>query len=102
MVATRTREMAVRSALGASRRRLLTMVVFDVVRLVLPGCAIGMLLTVVLNRVNAENMGVALSDVEPVAYVAGAAIAVLVAVLASLVPARRAASIAPMSAMGSL
>jgi hypothetical protein len=102
MVATRTREIAVRAALGASRRRLLSMIVFDVVKLVLPGCAVGMLLTVVLNRVNAENMGVALSDVEPVAYIAGAAIAVFVAVLASLVPARRAATIAPMSAMRSL
>ncbi|MBP8273489.1 MAG: hypothetical protein KAY59_03620, partial [Acidobacteria bacterium] len=59
----------------------------------------GMLLTVALNRLNAENMGLALSDAEPLAYIAGAAIAVLVAVLASLSPARRAASVDPMVAM---
>lgn len=102
MVATRTREIAVRAALGASRRRVISMVMFDVVKLVTPGVAVGMVLTVVLNRINAENMGVSLSGLEPLAYVAGAAVAVLVAILASLVPARRAASVEPMIAMRAL
>ena len=101
MVATRTSEIAVRAALGASRRRVLGMIIFDVVKLVLPGVAVGVVLTVVLNRLNSENMGVALSELEPLAYVAGAAIAVLVAILASLAPARRAASVQPMAAMRS-
>ncbi len=102
MVANRTREIAVRAALGASRRRLLGMIVFDVVKLVLPGVAVGVVLTVVLNRLNGENMGISLSGLEPLAYVAGAAIAVLVAILASLAPARRAASVQPMVAMRSM
>jgi ABC-type antimicrobial peptide transport system permease subunit len=102
MVATRTREIAVRAALGASRRRVLGMVIFDVVKLVLPGIAVGVALTVLLNRLNAENMGVALSGLEPLAYLAGAAMAVLVAIVASLVPARRAASVQPMVAMRSM
>ncbi len=59
MVATRTREIAVRAALGASRRRVLGMIIFDVVKLVLPGVAVGVVLTVVLNRLNSENMGIA-------------------------------------------
>jgi ABC-type antimicrobial peptide transport system permease subunit len=101
MVASRTREIAVRAALGASRGRVLGMVIFDVVKLVSPGVVVGMVLTVILNRLNAENMGVSLSGLEPLAYVAGAAIAVLVAVIASLVPARRAASVQPMVAMRS-
>jgi putative ABC transport system permease protein len=101
MVATRTREIAVRAALGASRRRVLGMVIVDVVKLALPGVAVGVVLTVALNRLNSENMGIALSDREPLAYVAGAAIAVLVAITASLVPARRAASVQPMVAMRS-
>jgi ABC-type antimicrobial peptide transport system permease subunit len=99
MVATRTRELAVRVALGASRRRVIGMVLFDVVKLVLPGVVVGLIVTVGLIRVNSENMGIPLSNVEPLAYVVGGAIAVLVAVLASLAPARRAASVQPMVAM---
>jgi putative ABC transport system permease protein len=102
MVATRTREIAVRAALGASRRRVIGMVVVDVVRLVLPGVAVGVVLTVALNRHNSENMGIALSDLEPLAYVARAAIPVLVAIHASHAPARRAASVQPMLAMRSM
>ena len=102
MVATRTREIAVRAALGATRWRVLVMIIRDVVKLVLPGTIVGVVLTIVLNRLNAENMGISLSNTEPIAYVVGPAIAVLVAVLASLVPARRAASVPPMVAMRSV
>jgi predicted permease len=101
MVATRTREIAVRAALGATRGRVLVMIIRDVVMLVLPGTIVGVVLTIVLNRLNAENMGISLSNAEPIAYVVGPAIAVLVAVLASLAPARRAASVQPMVAMRS-
>jgi predicted permease len=101
MVATRTREIAVRVALGASRRRVIGMILFDVVKLVTPGIGIGLLLTVALMRLNSENMGIPLSQVENLAYVAGAAVALLVAVLASVLPARRASSIQPMVAMRS-
>jgi putative ABC transport system permease protein len=99
MVATRTRELAVRVALGASRRRVLGMVLFDVVKLVLPGVVVGLILTAAFVRLKGEDMGIPLSNVEPLAYVVGAAIAVLVAVLASFTSARRAASVQPMAAM---
>ena len=102
IVTTRTREIAVRAALGASRRRVLVMIIAGVVKLVLPGIAFGVLLTAALNRLNSENMGIALSNVEPLAYIAGAAVAVFVAILASVGPARRAASVQPMVAMRSL
>ncbi len=71
-------------------------------KLVSPGVAVGLILTAALNRLNAQNMGIPLSNVEPLAYVVGAAIAILVAVLASLIPARRAASVQPMVAMRSV
>ena len=87
MAATRTREIAVRAALGATRGRVLVMIIRDVVKLVLPGAIVGAVLTIVLNRLNAENMGISLSNAEPIAYVVGPAVAVLVAVLASLAPA---------------
>jgi putative ABC transport system permease protein len=92
----------VRVALGASRRRVLGMVLFDVVKLVTPGVFVGLLLTAAFIRLNGENIGIPLSSVERLAYVVGAAIAVLVAVLSSLAPARRAASVQPMTAMRSI
>jgi predicted permease len=101
MVATRTRELAVRSALGASRRRLIRMVLFDVVKLVAPGVVVGLMLTAAFVRLKGDDMGIPLSNVENLAYVVGAAIAVLVAVGAALAPARRAASVQPMAAMRS-
>ena len=101
MVATRKRELAVRSALGASRRRVLGMVLFDVVKLVLPGVVPGLILTAAFIRLKGESMGIPLSNVEYLSYVVGAAVAVLVAVVSSLAPARRAASVQPMVAMRS-
>ena len=74
---------------------------FDVVKLVLPGVVVGVILTAALIRLNGENMGIPLSNVEYLSYVAGAAVAVLIAVVASLAPARRAASVQPMVAMRS-
>jgi hypothetical protein len=101
MVATRRREIAVRVALGASRPRVLGMILFDVVKLTAPGVAAGLILTAAFIRLNGENMGIPLSNVETLAYVVAAAIAIFVAVLASLAPARRAASVLPMVAMRS-
>jgi predicted permease len=101
MVATRTREIAVRVALGASRQRVLAMILFDVVKLTTPGVAVGLLLAAAIIRVNGENMGIPLSSVENVAYVVGGAVAITVAVLSGLAPARRAASVLPMAAMRS-
>jgi predicted permease len=98
MVTTRTREMAVRVTLGASRARLIGMVLFGVIRLVAPGVVAGALITFALVRLEG---GIALSNIEPLAYVAGAAIALITAVLAGLAPARRAASVQPMAAMRS-
>jgi predicted permease len=101
MVATRKREIAVRVALGASRARVIGMILFDVVKLATPGVFVGMILTAALIRLNGENMGIPLSYVENLAYIAGAAIAVIIAVVASFGPARRAASVQPMIAMRS-
>ena len=98
MVTTRTREIAVRVTLGASRLRVIGMILFDIVKLVAPGVAVGVLLTAVFVRMEG---GIVVSTIEPLAYVAGAAIAILTAVLAGLAPARRAASVEPMVAMRS-
>jgi putative ABC transport system permease protein len=101
MVTTRTREIAVRVALGATSPRVLRMILFDVVKLTAPGIAVGLVLTAALIRLNGENMGIPLSKVETLAYVVGGLIAIVVAVLSGLAPARRAASVLPMVAMRS-
>jgi predicted permease len=101
MVATRTREIAVRVALGASRRRVLATVQSDVVRLVIPGVAGGLLLGIVLARMVVPWRGLFGAAMEPLIYLLAVAVAVLVASFAGLPPARRAASIDPMVAMRS-
>jgi ABC-type lipoprotein release transport system permease subunit len=78
------------------------MILLDVVKLVMPGVIFGLLIATAIVRLNGDNLGIKLSNAEPLAYVIGAAIAVLVAILASLVHARRAASVQPMVAMRSL
>lgn len=98
MVMTRTREIAVRMTLGASRLRVIGLILFDVIKLVAPGVAAGLLIALALTRL---NMGIALSTIEPLAYVAGAVISFGTAVLSALGPARRAASVQPMVAMRS-
>ena len=102
MVATRTREIAVRAALGASPRAVLGMILFDVVKLVMPGVVLGLLITLAIVRLQGDSLGMRVSNAEPLAYVFGATLAVLVAVLASLSHARRAASVQPMVAMRSI
>jgi predicted permease len=101
MVATRIREIAVRVALGASRRRVMGMVLFDVVKLVVPGLFLGFLFAFAFIKLKGEDWGISLSNLEPLGYVIGCAVALLIAILASLPPARRAASVQPMIAMRS-
>jgi predicted permease len=100
MVAMRTREIAVRIALGASHRRVLRTVLTDVVKLVAPGVALGVIAAIVVVR-NWELTWYSLGVAEPLAYSVGAAIAIVVALFAGLPAARRAAAIEPVAAMKS-
>jgi putative ABC transport system permease protein len=108
MVATRTRELAVRMALGATRPRVFGLMLSGVVRLVIPGVAGGLILAAVLIRTMEEVLGTPLTlgptplgVMEPLIYAIASAIAVSVALLAGLPAARRATSIQPMVAMRS-
>lgn len=108
MVATRTRELAVRMALGATRLRVLRMMLSDVVKLVIPGVAGGLLLGAVLIRTVENVMGTPLTVgptplgvMEPIIDMGAAAIAIAVALLAGLPAARRATTVQPMVAMRS-
>jgi predicted permease len=103
MVATRTREFAVRMALGATRPRIFGLMLRDVVTLVIPGVAGGLALGAVLIRMMSDVMGTPLTlgpaplgVMEPVIYAVASAIAVAVALLAGLPAARRATTVHPM------
>ena len=98
MVATRTREIGVRVALGASRARVVRDVLGDALRLVVPGIAFGLLLAVVYVRLG-DPTWYPLGGVEPLVYSMAAAMSFAVAVLAGIPSARRAAAVQPMEAM---
>ena len=108
MVATRTRELAVRMALGSTRLRVFGLMLSDIVKLVIPGVAGGLLLAAVLIRTMEDVMGTPLTlgptplgVMEPLIYAVASAIAVSVALLAGLPAARRATSVQPMVAIRS-
>ena len=108
MVATRTREIAVRMALGSSRLRVFRLMLSGIVRLAIPGVVGGLLLAGVLIRTMEGVMGTPLTVgptplgiMEPLVYAGASAIAVAAALLAGLPAARRATSVLPMVAMRS-
>jgi putative ABC transport system permease protein len=97
-VAQRTREMGIRSALGASERTLLRLILDQGVRLTLIGLAIGVAGAIGLTRLmSALLFGVGARD--PVTMVSVGVILAGVAVLASYVPARRATRVDPVVAL---
>lgn len=98
MVTMRTREIGVRVALGASRMRVLRDVLGSALMLVVPGIAVGLVLGILWVRL-LDPSWYALGGVEPLVYAAAAAIAFLVAVLAGIPSARRAAAVPPIVAM---
>ncbi len=98
MVTTRTREIGVRVALGASRARVLRDVLVDALKLVVPGIGVGLLLAVLWVRL-VDPAWYPLGGVEPLVYSAAAAVAFGVALLAGIPSARRAAAVQPIVAM---
>ena len=99
-VAQRTQEIGIRVALGATARTVLGMVLRDGMALVGIGLGLGTVAALVLTRVAASILwGVTATDV--VTYVVVAATLALVALVAIVVPARRATRVDPMQALRS-
>jgi predicted permease len=98
MVATRTREIGVRVALGASRARVIGEVLTDALKLVVPGIGVGLLLAALWVRV-ADPSWYSYGAVEPLVYSLAAAVVFFVAVLAGIPSARRAARVEPIVAI---
>jgi ABC-type antimicrobial peptide transport system permease subunit len=85
-------------ALGATRRQVLRDVFVGGVRLAVPGLVVGGALAAVMAVVM-RSLLMGLSPVDPVSFGFAAGVLLLVVLLASLIPARRASSLDPMHAL---
>jgi putative ABC transport system permease protein len=99
-VALRAREIGVRSALGAQMSDIIALVVRQAVTIAVAGLAAGLLASIWLgSALRTFLYGVTSHDA--VSFAAVAALLMLVAILASVVPARRAARVDPVSVLRS-
>jgi putative ABC transport system permease protein len=100
-VSLRTREIAIRMALGAERIGIARLVLTSAAKLALLGCGLGLLGSVAISRLVSSFL-FNVSATDPLVYIAAALTMMLLAVLASALPATRAASVDPIDALGSL
>jgi ABC-type antimicrobial peptide transport system permease subunit len=94
----RTHEIGIRMALGASRWTVLRMVLGDGAKMALLGVAIGVVAGFAFTRLMG-SMLFGISAHDPVTFVAVALALIVVAILASYIPAWRAAKVDPMIAL---
>ena len=97
-VTQRTREIGVRMALGANRAQVLTMVLRQAMSLVVIGIVIGVAGALAISRVVARLL-FGLSAADPATFGSVGAILLVVAFLASFVPAWRASRLDPLLAL---
>jgi putative ABC transport system permease protein len=99
-VARRTREIGIRMALGSTRGQVLRQVLTEALGLVVVGTLVGSALAAVgAQALSGVLLGVTAFD--PVSYVVATVLLLLTAMLASVIPARRAASVDPLIALRS-
>ena len=100
LVLQRSYEIAIRMALGATRKAVVRMVLLQGLRLALAGTAIGLAGSLAATRLlQAQLFGV--SPTDHLTLLAATGILVLVGLVAAYVPARRSAGVAPMRALQS-
>ena len=97
-VARQTREIGVRMAMGARRGQVLGMVLKQGLILTVIGSAIGLGLAMALGRM-ASSLLYGVSPTDTLTFILVPALLLLVALVACLVPARRAASLDPIHAL---
>ena len=97
-VSRRTQEMAIRMALGASRRQVVRLVLREGLAVTLGGVALGLVGALVLSRIMAGYV-YGITSTDPLTFAAASLLLTVVALLASYLPARRAAKIDPLAAL---
>jgi predicted permease len=96
--ALRAQEMAIRIALGSQRSGILRLVFSSAAKLALAGCAVGLLGAVAASHLMSSLL-FGVSPFDPLVLTLAALFVLMLALTASLLPARRAASIDPMKAL---
>jgi ABC-type antimicrobial peptide transport system permease subunit len=96
--ALRTHELAIRLALGSQRSSVMRLVLVSGAKLGLVGCGIGAVAAIFATRL-LRSMLFQVDPLDPIVLVLAAISIFLLALAASLLPARRAASIEPMQAL---
>jgi predicted permease len=96
--ALRTQEMAIRLALGSQRSSILRMILVSGVKLGLAGCAIGAIAAAFATRL-LRSLLFQVDTLDPTVLGLAIVAILLLAVAASVIPARRAASVEPMEAL---
>jgi predicted permease len=97
-VARRTRDLAIRIALGAARSGIMGMVVRRAVRLAVWGVILG-LVGVWLSTMALRGLVFGLRPMDPLTLAAGCALLTLIAVASAVFPARRAVRVSPILAL---
>ena len=97
-VTQRTQEIGIRMALGARRGTVLRLVLWETMRPVALGLAVGFALAAVVSRLMVSKL-FGLSALDPIAFVGASGFLVVVALLAGYLPARRATRVDPMIAL---
>ncbi len=98
VVSQKTREIGIRSALGAEPRQLSKMFLLHGLTLSAVGAVVGLVAAMALGRLMSSLLfGVGPTD--PIAYVTALGVTIAAAALASYVPARRAATIDPIETL---
>jgi predicted permease len=98
LVTQRTHEIGIRMALGARKRQVLWLVLGHGLRLALTGLCLGLLASAGLTRIMASLL-YEVKPTDPMSFAAVSFLLILIALLASWLPARRASQVEPMMAL---
>jgi ABC-type antimicrobial peptide transport system permease subunit len=98
MVLIRSNEIGIRIALGASRRSVMSTILGQTSRMLAVGVAIGLILALVAIR-SSSSLLFGLQPNDPLTFAAASVLLVVVALIASFLPAQKACRVDPMVAL---